>query len=95
MQSLFEKPHKEVHDNGLISHFGSYLSQMLLDFASIWIILKISEDLTKTAAQDRGPGLDNQTETAVRAQDLGQASISSALNGIYFYVLEGLRDLAS
>ena len=23
-----------------ISHFGSYLSQMLMDFASIWVILK-------------------------------------------------------
>ena len=48
--------------------------RLLLDFASKWLILKLSEDLTRTAAQDRGPGLGDKTETAVRAQDLGQAS---------------------
>ena len=47
---------------------------MRLDFAPIWLILKLSEDLTRTAAQDRGPGLGDKTETAVLAQDLGQAS---------------------
>ena len=48
--------------------------RLLLDFASKWLILKLSEDLTRTAAQDRGPGLGDKTETAVQAQDLGQAN---------------------
>ena len=29
-----------MHQFELIFHFGSYLSQMLMDFASIWVILK-------------------------------------------------------
>jgi len=51
---------------GLLSHFRSYLSQMLMDFASIWLISKLSQDVTRTLAlrprsrswgqdRDRGP----------------------------------------
>ena len=31
-----------MHQFELIFHFGSYLSQILMDFASIWVILKLT-----------------------------------------------------
>ena len=50
--SLLCRHINEVHNKIMVSmsargvgwvhfHFGSYLSQMLMDFASIWVILKL------------------------------------------------------
>ena len=62
-----------VHGKVKISAFGLYISQMLMDFAQIWVILKLAKQIPKTT-EDRclktGPSC--RTETAVRAQDLGQ-----------------------
>ena len=46
-----------VHDRMQFSHFLSYLSQMLIDFASIWVFFKLPrpQKITVLEIEDRGP----------------------------------------
>ena len=47
-----------MHDEVIISHFESYLSQMLMDFASIWVILKVPITILRSTDHDFKVGQD-------------------------------------
>ena len=75
--------------NEMIIHFKSYLSQMLMDWASIWVILKLTGVGPKSPANPnpRGSGSDQNPDRKAREPSPDRANNNSLAPGRQLYYI--------